>query len=101
QVRLGQNAGAALRTLDEAQRVAVEVVANAEKLQLLRVVQAIEIEVKDPHTADLVGFDQREGRTLDLAFVTKTADQATRQRGLAGTEVPMQVDRPAAAARTG
>ncbi len=51
------------------------------------------------HFAQLVGFDQCEGRTLDLARMTEAANQAARQRGLARTQVAMQIDDATTAGR--
>ena len=45
-VGLWQNAGPALRPLDQAQRVALEIIADAEKLQLFGIDRAIQIEME-------------------------------------------------------
>ena len=37
-------------------------------------------------------FNESIGRTFDLFAVPKAAQQATHQRGLAGTEITFQVD---------
>src|SRR5690606_41276298 len=91
-VRLWQNAGTALRPLDQAQGIALEIVADAEKLQLLRVGQAVQVEVEHPYSPQLIGLDQGEGRALHRAAMPQPAQDAARQGGLAGTQVAMQID---------
>src|SRR5690606_7002606 len=92
QVRLWQNARAALRPFDQTQSVAFEVIADAEKLQLLGIDQAVQIEMEGSHIANLVGLDQGEGRTLDRTGMPQATQDAARQSGLAGAQVTVQID---------
>ncbi|MNE72178.1 hypothetical protein D3C80_1680970 [compost metagenome] len=44
------------------------------------------------HAVDFVGLDQGEGRTLHRPDMAEAAQNAARQGGLAGAQVPVQVD---------
>jgi hypothetical protein len=76
QVRLWQKACTFIRPFDQAHRVVFEVVADAEKLQLFRIDQAIQVEVEGADVADFVGFDQGEGRTFYRTDMTQAANDA-------------------------
>ena len=78
QVRLWQNAGAALGPLDQTQRIALEIVTNAEELQLFRIGQTVQVEVEHPHLTQLIGLDQGEGRAFHRAAVPQATEDAAR-----------------------
>ncbi len=91
QVSLWQNADAALGPLDQAQGRVFEVIANAHKLQLLWIGEAIQVEVKDLAGANLIGFHQGKGRAFHRPDMAQAANDAARQGGLAGAQITVQV----------
>ena len=64
----GKKPAALVGPFDQAQRIVFEVITDAEVLQLLRIDQAIQVEMEGPDVTDLVRLDQSEGRTFDRAL---------------------------------
>src|SRR3990167_8996517 len=93
-IGLWQNACTALRPLDQAQGIALEVVAYPQVLQFLRVDQPIQVEMKHANRVDLVWLDQGEGRALDRPGMTQAANDPARQGGFPRPQIAMQIDHP-------
>src|SRR5690606_27512865 len=99
QVRLWQHPAPLFGPFYKTQTAVGKVVANAEKLQLLRVCQAIQVEVVYLAAGQLVGLDQSEGRALHRARMSGRANEPAAQRRLAGAQVAAQPDTAAPAQR--
>ncbi len=89
-----QNARTALGPLDQTECAAVEIVADAEELQFLRIGEPVQVEMVGAQLADFVRLDQGKGRAFHRAGMAEAAQDAAREGGLAGAEVAMQVDHP-------
>ncbi|MNV78573.1 hypothetical protein D3C71_1720690 [compost metagenome] len=87
--------------LEQAQRVALEIVTNAHELQLFRIDQAIQVEMERPHLTDLVRFDHGEGRAFHCTSMAQATNQATRQRGFASAQVTFQKNHAVTAGHLG
>ncbi len=79
---------------DQTECAAVEIVADAEELQFLRIGEPVQVEMVGAQLADFVRLDQGKGRAFHRAGMAEAAQDAAREGGLAGAEVAMQVDHP-------
>lgn len=87
------------RPFDDADSIFVEMFAETGVKKLLRPRHPIEIEVDNGYHAvsepDFIRFGQRVGRTFDATDIAGGMQQRARERGLAGAEVAVQVNRHA------
>ena len=90
QVRFRQDAGTPLRPFDEAGGIRAQVVPDAHPFQFFRVVQAVEIEVKQGPAGECVLLHQGEGRALHGPLKSRGPEAAADEGGLAGAEVTPQ-----------
>jgi len=86
-----------LRPFDDTDFVAAETVTKTRLDKFLRAAHAVEIEVQYldgvPLQFDRVGFKQGIGRALDATCIAHRAQHLTREKGLAGTQITVQVNR--------
>ncbi len=92
QVRPWQSASALLWPLDQAQVVAIEIVAHSQKFQFFRAGQSIQIKMIYIDRPKLVGFNQRVSGAFDRPGVTERANDAAAERGLAHAQIALQID---------
>lgn len=96
QVRAGQQASGFVWPLDQLEPVGTKQVAKARVFPLLRVVEAVEVEMLDVDARHLVRLDHRVARAFDAPLHAKRSKQVARERGLACAQRAMQLDDVAA-----
>jgi hypothetical protein len=88
----GSTAGGLLGPFGQLQARRGEDVAKARVLPLARVVEAVEVEVRDGQARQLVGLEHGVGRALDAALHAQRAQQVAHEGGLAGAQRAVQLD---------
>ncbi len=98
-VRWRQHRIALFRPFDDTDGVFVEMFTKTGIEKFFRAGHAVQIEVDDCYHAacegNFIRLRQRVGRALDPSLVARRMQQGARERGLAGPEVAVQVDRQA------
>src|SRR5579883_3523867 len=91
-IRLGQDAGPALRPLHEPDVLRQREILQAQRLELLRRSQAVEIDMEDREAPERVGFEQRERRAAHRPRVAAGGEEAAGERRLPCSELPFEVE---------
>jgi len=92
EIRRGHTGGAALRPLDEPEAPGASPFAKSERLELGRITQPIEIDVKHSETCELVELEECVRGTTDRARDADGVEKPPREGGLAGAELTLEID---------
>ena len=93
EIGLRQPRDGALRPFDQADTIADEIFVKPGIEKFLGVRQPIEIKVIQVYLRDSIKFNESIGRALDVSCMAERAQQAARQRRLAGPQIALQPDR--------
>ena len=92
EIRRRESATSPLGPLDEPQAPRPRPLAQSQRLELGRIAKTVEIDVEDRQTAEIVELEERIGRAPDRFGDTELPKEATRECGLAGTELAREID---------
>ena len=82
----------ALRPLDEPETPGPRPVAEPDGLELAFIAQAVEVDVKDRQSAELMELEERVGGTADRLHPAEPPEESPGEGRLAGTEVAGEVE---------
>ena len=93
QIGPGDEADGLFRPLGQLEAGAGKEVAKARVFGLPRVAEAVKVKVPDVQAGQLIGLHHRVGGAFDAALHPQRAQQVAYQRGLAGAEVAVQLNK--------
>jgi hypothetical protein len=92
EIRAWEPTTSTLGPLDEPECPRPCPLAKSERLELGRIAEAVEIDVKDRQATELVQLEERVGGTADRCGGSERPEDATREGGFSGTELTREIE---------